>query len=714
MDKELILKNIIGDLQLPASSVNNTVALLEEGATVPFISRYRKERTGSLDEVQVRNIGEKLKYYTELEKRKETILKTIKEQDKLTPELEAQIVQCKEKEKLEDLYLPYKPKKRTKATIAKEKGLEPLADLIMIQLTTIGSKLDIAAKYINLEKGVASAEEALAGARDIVSEKISEDAEVREKLKDYIWDNGKLCSKVMKDWVGKESKFNMYYDYSGPVKNLPSHRILAIRRGAKEEVLSWKIAVDELKGIALVESLVVKNKRSIFYDELCLAINDSYKRLLFTSLEISVFLKALEGAETEAISVFSKNLKNLLLAPPAGNKVIMGIDPGFRTGCKIAIIDLNGNFKEYKAIFPHEKNRKEEAEAVVMGFINKYKVELISIGNGTASKETSAFVNEVLKRNNVGVTVFVASEAGASVYSASELAGKEFPDLDVTVRGAISIARRVQDPLAELVKIDPKAIGVGQYQHDVNQMGLKNSLDATVESCVNYVGVELNTSSAQLLAHVSGIGPAIAENIVRQRSDKGSFKNKKELLQVAKLGARTFEQCAGFLRIAQGDNPLDNSAIHPESYAVVEKMAKDLGVDIQKLIANQNLIAKINPNNYVTDSIGLPSLRDILQELVKPGFDPRKEFTSVVFSAEINKLEDLKVDMVLPGVVTNVANFGAFVDIGVHQDGLIHISKLSKKFVKDPHDVVSVGDTIKVKVLAIDLALKRVSLEMVL
>jgi len=714
MNNDLIVKNIIGDLQLAASSVSNTVALLEEGATVPFISRYRKERTGSLDEVQVRNIGEKLKYYTELEKRKETILKTIKEQDKLTPELEAQITQCKEKEKLEDLYLPYKPKKRTKATIAKEKGLEPLADLIMIQLTTIGSKLDIAAKYINLEKGVASAEEALAGARDIVSEKISEDAEVREKLKDYIWDNGKLCSKVMKDWVGKESKFNMYYDYSGPVKNLPSHRILAIRRGAKEEVLSWKIAVDEVKGIALVEGLVVKNKKSIFYDELCLAINDSYKRLLFTSLEISVFLKALEGAETEAISVFSKNLKNLLLAPPAGNKVIMGIDPGFRTGCKIVIIDLNGNFKEYKAIFPHEKNRKEEAEAVVIGFINKYKVELISIGNGTASKETSAFVNEVLKRNNVGVTVFVASEAGASVYSASELAGKEFPDLDVTVRGAISIARRVQDPLAELVKIDPKAIGVGQYQHDVNQMGLKNSLDATVESCVNYVGVELNTSSAQLLAHVSGIGPAIAENIVRQRLDKGSFKNKKELLQVAKLGARTFEQCAGFLRIAQGDNPLDNSAIHPESYAVVEKMAKDLGVDIQKLIANQDLIAKINPAEYVTESIGLPSLRDILQELAKPGFDPRKEFTNVVFSAEINKLEDLKVDMVLPGVVTNVANFGAFVDIGVHQDGLIHISKLSKKFVKDPHDVLSVGDTIKVKVLAIDLALKRVSLEMVL
>jgi uncharacterized protein len=389
----------------------------------------------------------------------------------------------------------------------------------------------------------------------------------------------------------------------------------------------------------------------------------------------------------------------------------MGIDPGFRTGCKIVIIDLNGNFKEYKAIFPHERNRKEDSEAVVMDFIHKYKVELISIGNGTASKETSAFVSDVLKRNNVTVTVFVASEAGASVYSASELAGKEFPNLDVTVRGAISIARRVQDPLAELVKIDPKAIGVGQYQHDVNPGGLKSSLGATVESCVNYVGVELNTSSAELLSHVSGIGAAVAENIVRRRSDKGSFKNKAELLEVPRLGERIFEQCAGFLRIAQGDNPLDNSAIHPESYAIVEKMARDLGVDIKRLIGNEDLIAKIKPADYVTDSIGMPSLLDILQELKKPGFDPRKEFTSVVFSSEINKLEDLKVDMVLTGVVTNVTNFGAFVDIGVHQDGLVHISKMSVKYVKDPHEVVSVGDTVKVKVLAIDLALKRVSLE---
>jgi protein Tex len=712
MDKELVIKNIITDLQLPASSVGNTVALLEEGATVPFISRYRKERTGSLDEVQVRNISEKLKYYTELEKRKETILKTIKEQDKLTPELEQQIIDCKEKEKLEDLYLPYKPKKRTRATIAKEKGLEPLADLILLQMTTTGAKQDAAAKYINAEKGVETAEQALAGARDIVAEKVAEEAEVREKLRTYMWDNAKLASKVMKDWVGKETKFQMYYDYSGLIKSLPSHRILAIRRGAKEEVLTWKLVIDELKGVALVESLLVKNKKSIFYDELCVAISDSYKRLLFPSLEIEIFLRALEIAEADAITVFARNLKNLLLAPPAGNKVIMGVDPGFRTGCKIVVIDRNGNFKEYKAIFPHENNRRDEAEAVVMGFINKYGVELISIGNGTASKETSAFVNQVLKKNNIAITVYVASEAGASVYSASELAGKEFPELDVTVRGAISIARRVQDPLAELVKIDPKAIGVGQYQHDVDQFGLKNSLDATVESCVNYVGVELNTSSAELLSYVSGIGKTVAGNIVRLRSENGSFKNKKELMKVPKLGAKIFELSAGFLRIAQGDDPLDNSAIHPESYSIVEKMAEDLGVDIKKLIGNEELAGEIVPAKYVTDSVGLPTLRDIVQELKKPGFDPRKEFTSVVFSAEINKLEDLKVDMVLNGSVTNVTNFGAFVDIGVHQDGLMHISKMSSKYVKDPNDIVAVGDTIKVKVLSIDCALKRVSLEM--
>ncbi len=713
MASEFITKNIILDLKLHASSVVNTIALLEEGATVPFISRYRKERTGSLDEVAVRNISEKLKYYTELEKRKETILKTIKEQDKLTPELEKEITGCKEKEKLEDLYLPYKPKKRTRATIAKEKGLEPLADLIMLQLTNTGSKLEKAREFLNPEKGVETPEQALEGARDIVAERIADDAAVREKLRDYIWANGKLVSKVMKDWAGKESKFQMYYEFSGTIKDMPGHRLLAIRRGAKEEVITWKIVADEARGIALTESLVVNNRKSIFCDELVMAVEDSYKRLLFPSLEVATFLHALEIAETDAIKVFSRNLRNLLLAPPAGNKMIMGVDPGFRTGCKVAVIDRNGNFKEYKAIFPHEKNRRDEAEEIVMGFIRKYEIELISIGNGTASKETHAFFNEVVKNNNVKVTVYVASEAGASVYSASELAGKEFPDLDVTVRGAISIARRVQDPLAELVKIDPKAIGVGQYQHDVNQFQLKESLDGTVESCVNYIGVELNTSSPELLSYVSGIGRTVAANIVKFRSENGSFKNKTQLLQVPKLGEKIFEQCAGFLRIAQGDNPLDNSAIHPESYPIVEQMAKDLGIDIARLVANEALIGKINLNKYISATIGMPTLQDIVQELKKPGCDPRKQFATVDFSQEINSLEDLKVDMVLPGVVTNVTNFGAFIDIGVHTDGLLHISKMSKKFVKDPHDIVSVGDHIKVKVLVVDLNLRRVSLELI-
>jgi uncharacterized protein len=713
MSREFVIKNIVGDLKLSVPAVENTVALLEDGATVPFISRYRKEKTGSLDEVQVRNISEKLQYYTELEKRKETILNTIKEQDKLTPELESEIVHCKEKQKLEDLYLPYKPKKRTRATIAKEKGLEPLAELMLQQKTIAGSKLEIAATFVNPEKGLETAPQALEGAKDIVAEKISDDAFVRGNLRTYIQNNGILVSKVKKEWAGQKSKFEMYYDFSGPLKNLPLHRILAVRRGTKEEVLSWKIVVDEDKGVGLVELNIVKDKKSIFYEELCDAISDSYKRLLFPSLEIEVFLSKLEEAEAEAITVFSKNLKNLLLASPAGNKIIMGIDPGFRTGCKVALIDRNGNFKEYKAIFPHEPhNKKEEAENSILGFIRKYNVELISIGNGTASKETFVFVREALKKNNVQAEVFVVSEAGASVYSASDVAVKEFPELDVTVRGAISIARRVQDPLAELVKIDPKSIGVGQYQHDVNQPGLKKSLDAVVESCVNYVGVELNTSSVELLSYVSGIGRSVAGNVVRYRALNGSFNNKTELLQVPKLGEKVFQQAAGFLRIAQGENPLDNSAIHPESYAIVEKMAGDIGVEIKKIIGNQELIATINVADYVTDTIGIPTLQDILKELKKPGLDPRKEFTSVQFSTAINKIEDLTIDMVLEGTVTNVTNFGAFVDIGVHQDGLMHISRMSDTYVKDPHDIVSVGDTIKVKVIAIDKDLKRIGLEM--
>lgn len=710
---EIIVKNIVSDTRLPLSSVVNTVSLLEEGATVPFISRYRKERTGSLDEVQVRAIDEKLKYYSELERRKETILKSVSDQGKLTPSLEKQIVECKEKDILEDLYLPYRPKKRTRAIIAKEKGLEPLADMIYSQDTVTGDRIEAGYRFIDPEKGVETVEQAFEGARDIIAERIADDALVREKLRDFIWDTGKLCSKVLKDWAGKDTKFKMYYDYSEPVRALPSHRVLAVRRGADEEVISWKIVVDDERGVAMARDLVVKNPGSIFHEDLCLAINDSYKRLLFSSLEIAVFLKAIQAAEIEAIRVFSKNLKNLLLSPPAGDKVIMGVDPGFRTGCKVVVIDANGNYKEYKAIFPHENNRRDGAELIVLDFIRKYKVELISVGNGTASKETSSFISAVLKKHGIDIPVYVANEAGASVYSASELAGREFPDLDVTVRGAISIARRVQDPLAELVKIDPKSIGVGQYQHDVNQVNLKNSLDAVVESCVNYVGVELNTASSELLSYVSGIGKAVAGNITRYRAEQGAFRNKAELLRVPKLGDKIFEQCAGFLRIARGDDPLDNSAIHPESYPIVERMARDMGECIENIIGNGDLVSRIKPAAYVSDSVGMPTLIDILQELKKPGVDPRKEFKSVAFSAEINKIEDLKIDMILEGVVTNVTNFGAFVDIGVHQDGLIHISKLSRKFVKDPNDVVAVGDAVKVKVLAVDCSLKRVGLAMV-
>ncbi len=714
MNTKFILENIRKDLNLSETSVKNTVDLLNEGATVPFISRYRKEKTGSLDEIQVRNISEKLQYFTDLENRKDTILKTITELGKLTPELEKEIVSCTEKQKLEDLYLPYKPKKRTRATIAKEKGLEPLADLVLSQETIAGSKKEIAAKFINAEKGVENEAQALSGAQDIVAEKISDNAEVRNILRNLIQNTGIIASKVKKEWASQKTKFEMYYDFTQAVKNMQSYRMLAIRRGTKEEILSWKITVDESKCLELMEAKIVKNKLSIFHDELLTSIKDSYKRLIFPSLEIEVFLLKIEEAEKEAINIFSKNLRNLLLAAPAGDKIIMGIDPGFRTGCKIAIIDRNGNFTQYKSIFPHEpQNKKEEAENILLELINKYAVELISIGNGTASKETGIFVNEFIKKYSLSAKAFVVNEAGASVYSASDTAIKEFPDLDVTVRGAISIARRAQDPLAELVKIEPKSIGVGQYQHDVNQNQLKKSLEAVVESCVNYVGVELNTSSAQLLSYVSGIGKPIAANIVRHRLENGSFKNKTELLKISKLKEKIFEQCAGFLRISASDNPLDNSAIHPESYAIVEKMAKNIQAGIKEIIGNEKMISKINVSDYVTDKIGIPTLEDILKELKKPGLDPRKEFNSFSFSNEINEIGDLKIDMVLNGTVTNVTKFGAFVDIGVHQDGLMHISQMSNKYIKDPNDIVSVGDNIKVRIMSINKELKRISLAFV-
>lgn len=714
-----IINWITADLGLPESGVRNTVIMLGEGDTVPFISRYRKEKTGNLDEVNVRDIDAKLQYYIELETRKETVLSSIEEQKKMTPELKKQILECREKTKLEDIYLPYKPKRQTKATIAKAAGLEPLALEITGQSRSMkDSREEIVKPYLNPEKDIDTVEKALEGAVDIIAESISDNASIRGILRDFMSAHGNVRSKAVKAAENLKTKYDMYYDYSEPVKTIPGHRLLAVRRGAKEKILSWKIDLDDEAAVDLILSKMVKNKgnMSLFYPELFQAVKTSYDRHLYPSLQAEIFLSKMDEADKDAIDVFAKNAKNLLLAPPAGHKVIMGVDPGFRTGCKVAVIDENGNFKEYHAVFPHEPAlRVKEAEETIIDLIEEYYVELIAIGNGTASKETAAFINNVLKKHSFKIKpkVIVVSEAGASVYSASPLATAEFPDLDVTVRGAISIARRLQDPLAELVKIDPKAIGVGQYQHDVNQIQLKKRLDGTVESAVNFVGVNLNSASVQLLSYVSGLSKLVAKNIVGYRTKNGSFRDKKELLKVAGLGEKTFVQCAGFLRIPGGSNPLDNSGVHPESYAAVERMAEDLGVEVDGLIGNENLIKRIEPGKYVTAGTGLFTLNDIIEELKKPGVDPRKDFSTAEFSADINTLEDLKENMVLNGTVTNVTDFGAFVDIGVHQDGLVHISKLSGRFVKNPHEVVSVGDTVKVKVLKVDVELKRISLEVV-
>lgn len=714
MSTNFIVENITKELNVNSWQIQNTVDLIEEGATIPFISRYRKEKTGELDEIKVKQVFERFEYYKEIEKRKETILKTITDLGKLTPELEKEIINCTEKTKLEDLYLPYKPRKRTKAQIAREKGLEPLANIILEQSKTNESRESILSKYINPEKGVKSAEDALKGALDIIAETIAENPEIRGYLRNLIFNTGVLISKVKKEFEGKKSKFEIYYDFNESIKKIPSHRILAIRRGAKEAILGHKITVDDERCLEYIDSKVIKDQNSIFYNDILNAVEDCFDRLIFPSTENEVFGLKIEEAEKEAIEVFSKNLKNLLLSPPAGHKMIMGVDPGFRSGCKVAIIDKNGDFKEYEAIFPHEPQRQlAKAEQTVLRFIKEYDIELISIGNGTASKESNQFINNILKKHNLdNVKSIVVNEAGASVYSASDIAIEEFPSLDITVRGAISIARRLQDPLAELVKIDPKSIGVGQYQHDVNQNELKKSLETAVESAVNFVGVELNTASAALLSHVSGIGKALSKNIVEYRAKNGSFKLRKDITKVPKLGAKAFEQCAGFLRIRESENPLDNTGIHPENYKLVQKMAKDLKIDIKEVIGNTDIIDQIKISSYVTEEIGLPTLQDIIKELKKPGLDPRKDFKSIEFSSDINELKDLYDGLELEGNITNVTNFGAFVDIGVHQDGLIHISNMGKNYIKSPHEILSAGDNVKVKVLTVDKELKRIALEL--
>ena len=700
---------IAGLLNLPLKSVSATIELLDEGGTIPFISRYRKESTGSLDEVQIMQIRDEIERLRQLEQRRESVLKSIEAQNKLTNELKQRILAAETLSKLEDLYLPYKPKRRTKATIAKEKGLEPLALFILEQKQT--AVLEEAEKFISLETSVNNLEEALAGARDIIAENISEDAIVRETLRELIKKTGIIKSRVVKGKEEAGEKFEDYFEWEEKLMTCPSHRLLAMRRGEKEDILILDILVDNEEACALIEQKVI-HSRGEAAAQIKEAIADGYKRLLQPSIEAEVRLMTKHLADEKAIVVFADNLRELLLASPLGQKAILGIDPGFRSGCKVVALNKEGKLLEETVIYPHEPQRKTtEAEMVVLAFAQKHLIEAIAIGNGTASRETEQFIRniEYLPKN---IPVIVVSEAGASVYSASEVAREEFGAYDLTVRGAVSIGRRLADPLAELVKIDPKSIGVGQYQHDVDQSLLKHKLDEVVGSCVNAVGVELNTASKELLSYVSGIGPGLALNIVNHRNEHGPFTSRKDLMKVSRMGEKVFEQCAGFLRLSNGSHPLDKSAVHPESYFIVEKMAADLNCSINDLIEQKELRLKIDVKNYVTESIGLPTLKDILAELEKPGRDPRASFETFSFDENVHEIKDLREGMRLPGIVTNVTNFGAFVDIGVHQDGLVHISQLADQFVDDPNKVVKVGQKVWVNVTEVDAKRKRIALSM--
>ncbi|HEX6545069.1 MAG TPA: Tex family protein, partial [Bryobacteraceae bacterium] len=665
-----IVLHIAQQLQLPVAAVTATITLLDEGGTVPFIARYRKEVTGNLDEVAIGAIQEKAAYFRELEERRETVLSSIRDQGKLTPELEQQIRAVMDKAALEDLYLPYRPKRRTKATIAREKGLEPLAQYLWSQEKGSAPLHDFAATFINAELGVTSVEEALEGARHIVAEQISETAEFRAYLRQLMMNHGAVVSRKIEDANDPEGKFKMYYEYSEPAAKIPSHRMLAIRRGAEENVLYFQIEIPSEQPIAYLKSKVIRQSGD-WVAQLEAAVEDSWKRLLNLSIQTDVRLELKERSDAEAIRVFRENLQNLLLSPPAGMIGVIGLDPGLRTGCKVAVVDQTGKFLDHGVIYPLEpKNDVAGASRILLGFIQKYKVRAIAIGNGTGSRETAAFVQDFLREAKLNdMFSVVVNESGASVYSASEIAREEFPDLDLTVRGAISIARRLQDPLAELVKIDPKSIGVGQYQHDVDQRRLGEALDSTVEVCVNRVGVDLNTASFALLRHVAGINDRTARNIVQFRNDNGVFRSRVQLKAVPGIGPKTLEQAAGFLRIRGGDNPLDMTAVHPESYPIVEKIASSLNIDIPALITNPKLVDSVKLEQFQTEHAGMYTLRDIREELLKPGRDPREQFVAPQFQSGIREIADLQVGMVLEGAVTNVTNFGAFVDIGVHQDG---------------------------------------------
>ncbi|MBD2565388.1 MULTISPECIES: Tex family protein [Nostoc] len=704
------------EINLKPHQVQNALELLAEGATIPFIARYRKERTDEMNEVQLRELADRYTYLTELEERKSVILSAIADQGKLTDELKAKISSCLQKTELEDLYLPYRPKRRTRATIAREKGLEPLAEfikLLNVKNAAIASLEEEAAKYISETKGVKTAEEALKGAADILAEEVAEKAELRSYIRDYLLQEGVFVSRIKDDYPEGTTKFEMYRNYQIRVTNIAPHNMLALCRGETEKVLSFEIAFDEDTVLYYLESKEIKTKVRTIRDFYQAMLKDAFNRLMKISLMGEVISEKKIYADIESIKTFETNLRELLLSAPAGMKPTLAIDPGFRTGCKVAVLDQTGKFLEYQAVFPHQAaEQRLKAAQIVKNLIEKYKIELIAIGNGTASRETEEFVTQVLQNIERKPVKVMVNESGASIYSASKVALEEFPDLDITVRGAISIGRRLQDPLAELVKIDPKSIGVGQYQHDVDQKLLKKKLDDTVESCVNYVGVDLNTASKELLTSVSGITASVANNIVTYRNQHGAFKNRRQLLKVPKLGPKAFEQAAGFLRIRGGENPLDNTAVHPESYSVVEAIASDLNVPLNQVTQIAEKLKKTNLKKYVTDSVGEPTLRDILSELEKPGRDPRAEFKYATFKEGIKEIRDLKVGMELEGMITNVANFGAFVDIGVHQDGLVHISQLADRFIDDPKKVVKVGQVVKVQVLEINEKLKRISLSM--
>ncbi len=692
-------------LGISAGQIKATVELLEEGNTVPFISRYRKERTGNLDETQILNIKENFEYLNELNDRKKTVLKTIEEQGKLTDELKKKIEETFSKTELEDIYLPFKPKRRTKATIGKEMGLEPLANEI---IEAKGESLNtLAEKYVNPEKGVDSIEKAIEYAGFILAERFSEDGELRRRIRERFQREGVIKVSVTKEYKEKRSKYEMYYSFEESIGKIPSHRILAIRRGEKEKVLRSKIEIDTDKAFQDVFPLFFE-KEHMYYRYLESVLLDSLKRLVFPSIELEIRMELKKKADLDAINVFAKNLENLLLMPPAGTLPVLGVDPGYRTGCKVVVLDETGKLLENTTIYPTKPHEKvEEAREAVLKLIEKYNVKAVAIGNGTASRETKDFFKSVVDEN---VIVTVVNESGASVYSASKAAIEEFPDYDVTVRGAVSIGRRFQDPLAELVKIDPKSIGVGQYQHDVNQTLLKKKLDNVVVSVVNRVGVDLNTASYHLLKYVSGISERVAKNIVEYRYQNGKFKNRKELLNVNGMGSKTFEQCAGFLRIRDGENLLDSTGIHPESYFIVEKMAESLGIEVKSLIGNSEAVNSLNLKEFETEEFGEFTLKDIARELLNPGRDPRKSFELFEFAEGIETIEDLTEGMVLNGVVTNVTRFGAFVDIGVHQDGLVHISELSHTFVENPEEFISVGEKVKVKVISVDKDLNRIGL----